>query len=141
VALFAVVEAVLCAFYWASGWPAKHLSTVLVEQAWGIGAMLLSFALAGAMVTRRPLAGVRLPLALVPFYLVALVPPVASATGGWEGGWIFGLAGAAAGAAAGTLSVWLFLRWILPEMRITVSVRAVPPPGLTNPAQNHLREG
>jgi hypothetical protein len=129
VALFAVVEAALCAFYWASAWPAKPLSTVLVEQVWGIGVILLSFALAGAMVTRRPVAGLRLPLALVPFYLVALVPPVASATVEWEGGWIFGLAGAAAGAAAGTLSGWLFLRWILPEMRITVSVRAIPPPG------------
>ena len=90
---------------------------------------MVSFALAGAMVSRKPVAGLRLPLALVPFYLVALVPPVASATVGWEGGWIFGLAGAAAGAGAGTLSGWLFLRWILPEMRITVSVRPIPPTG------------
>src|SRR5215470_14761440 len=34
VALFAVIFAALCAYYWASTWPAKPLAAVLVDQAW-----------------------------------------------------------------------------------------------------------
>src|SRR5262249_17535676 len=64
----------------------------------------------------RLLRRLREPLCLVPFYLVKLVPPVASIAVEWEGGWILGFAGAAAGAATGAAMGWLFTRWTLPEI-------------------------
>jgi hypothetical protein len=115
VALFAVVFAALCAPHWASAWPANPPATFWVDQARGIGIILIGFALAGALATRKPLLSLRVPLALVPFYLVELVPPVVSTTVAWEGGWVLGSAGAAAGAGAGAAAGWLFTRWILPE--------------------------
>jgi hypothetical protein len=54
---------------------------------------------------------------LAPFYLVELVPPVASTTVTWEGGWVLGIAGAAAGVAAGAATGWLFTRWTLPDIK------------------------
>jgi hypothetical protein len=85
----------------ATAWPAKPLATFLVDQARGVGILLILFALVDALATRRPFRGLRVPLAIVPFYLVELVPPVASTTVAWEGGWVLGIAGAAAWGGCG----------------------------------------
>jgi hypothetical protein len=118
VALFAMFGAVLFAYGWASEWPAKPLATVLVNPAKGIGLFLIVGVLASALAGRGPFHGLRLPLMVVPFYLVDLVPSVASTSGGWKGGWILGIAGAAAGTAAVAATGWLFSRLILPDTEI-----------------------
>ena len=118
VALFAAFGAGLFAYGWAIEWPAKPLAEVLLNPAKGIGLFLIVSALASALAGRGPLHGLQLPLVLVPFCLLDLVPSVASASGGWKGGWALGIAGAASGAAAGAVTGWLFTRLILPDTEI-----------------------
>jgi hypothetical protein len=116
VVLFAVVGAALCAYGWATATPAKPPATFLTDQVQGFGMFLILCALGGALANwRRPFQGLQLPLTILPLYLVGLVPPIASATVGWEGGWTLGFAGAALGVGAGAITGWLFTRWILAE--------------------------
>ena len=133
VVLYAVLGAAWCAYDWATAAPAKPLATFLLDQARGFGMFLIVCGLAGALANRRrPFQGLRLPLSIVPLYLVGLVPPVASATVGWEGGWALGIAGAATGAAAGAANGWLYSRWIMPEYdKRRARENAVRPPGWT----------
>jgi hypothetical protein len=114
--LFALVGAAFCAYDWATECPAKPLATFLEVQARTIGYFLVIFAVAGALGRGRPLHGLRELVYLLPFYLVGLIPNVASMTVGWQGGWLLGIAGAAVGAPAGTAAGWLFARWALPEV-------------------------
>jgi hypothetical protein len=60
VALFAVVCAAFCACHWAIAWPAKPFASFWVEQARGIGIVMMLFALPAGLVTRKPLLGLRL---------------------------------------------------------------------------------
>jgi len=116
VVLFAVIFAALCAYHWATAWPVKSLATFMMDQARALGLFLFVFALPGILARRSPFPDLRnFALPLAPFYLVELVPPVASTTVTWEGGWVLGIAGAAVGAAAGAVMGWLFKRWIMPE--------------------------
>ena len=105
----------------------------MVDQVRGLGIFLIVCALAGALAGRGPFHGLRLPLTIGPFYLVELVPSLASATVGWEGGLILGIAGAAAGAAAGATHGWLFSRWLMPEFeKRRAREMALRPPGSTD---------
>jgi hypothetical protein len=54
VALFAVVCAAFCACHWAIAWPAKPVASFWVEQARGIGIVMMLFALPAGLVTRKP---------------------------------------------------------------------------------------
>jgi hypothetical protein len=112
--LFAVLGAGLFAYDWANASPpAKPLATVLRHQVWGIGYFVVGCILASVLANwRKTLKGLLLPLTVTPFYLVGLVPRIASPM---VEAWVLGLAGAAAGAAAGVATGWLFARWILSE--------------------------
>src|SRR5438477_4494094 len=72
--LFALFGAGLTTYSWASACPAKPLATFLLNQAWGLGTFLGVCALAGALAGKGPFHGLRLPLSVVPLYLVGLVP-------------------------------------------------------------------
>ena len=117
VTLFAVFGAALCAYGWATtSWTAKPLGALLVDQARGIGIFVILCALAGLLGNwRRPFQGLRLPLTLVPFYLLELIAGAAFTTVGWEGGWILGIAGAAAGAMESGATGWMLIRLMMEE--------------------------
>jgi hypothetical protein len=115
--LFGLFGAALTAYHWTSAWPAKPLATFLVNEARGIGLMLLVFTLPGVLARRNPFPDLRnFVFPWAPLFLVGLVPPIASLTVGWEGGGILALAGLAAGAGAGAATGWLFTRWTLPDI-------------------------
>ncbi len=116
--LFGVFGAALIAYGWAMETPAKPLATILMDQARGIGSLLLLCALASAMANwRKTFQGLRMPLLLMPLYVVGLVPAIVAVTAAWGGGWILGIAGAAAGMAAGALTGCLFTRWMAAEIQ------------------------
>src|SRR5262249_15879716 len=120
---FGVFGAVLIACGWAMETPAKPLATVLADQARGMGILLLLCALASVLANwRKTFHGLRLPLLLVPPYLLGLVPPIAATTVVWRGGLVLGIAGAAAGAAAGSVTGWLFTRWMAAETQTSKTI-------------------
>jgi hypothetical protein len=107
--------AALIAYLWSVACPPTPFASILMDQTWVMG-FLLILALTGILANwRKPLRALRFPSLMLPLYLLGLVPKVASTIDGWEGGWLLGSAGAAAGAAAGALTGWLLIRWDLQE--------------------------
>ena len=68
------------------------------------------FVLASVLAGKGIINGLKMPAALLPLYILGLVPSVLSTTMEWPGGWNFGIAGAVTGAGAGAAMGWLLCR-------------------------------
>jgi hypothetical protein len=110
VVLYALIGAALCAWEWARECPPKSLAEFWVVQA-HMGAFLSFCVLASVLAGKGLIEGLKMPVALLPLYILSLVPSVVSMTVEWHGGWLLGFAGAATGAAAGAGMGWLHFRW------------------------------
>jgi hypothetical protein len=110
VVVYALIGTALCAWGWAREYLPKPLAEFWAGQA-HMGAFLFFCVLSSVLAGKGLINGLKMPVALLPLYILGLVPSVVSMTVEWQGGWLLGFAGAATGAAAGAGMGWLLYRW------------------------------